>query len=188
MDNIHVRLHLQAVAAQPSVNFVAAMIRRKGGESVVPAPAAFRRVGKLSKGRCVPTQCFQRLLSFRRAAVHGGVIITVINRDQVMPVLCDELQRLLVAFLWRLIKKVVHFPFQEDLRNAVSFRADNGRPFPGPDQRVKEGVRPQYRLFIGLNAVNRRHCPWYMEAKHTGVTEGITDRSGMASWVRSMTS
>ena len=84
MNYIHVFLHIKSVASHASVYLMAAVIRTEAQQSFMPAPFRFYSVVYLLKYGYIRLERNNRLSTLRRPAVHRAVIVTVIERDEIV--------------------------------------------------------------------------------------------------------
>ena len=122
-------------------------------ERIRLAPMPPRDGGQLRKGIRVGAQRAQGLRTLRRVAVHGGVVIPVVDEEQVVLVLPEELLRARVDLVHGVQDVVVHRPVQEDLGERAARGGDDGRAHPCAQGGVKERVHPQDGLGIAADAV-----------------------------------
>ena len=138
------------------VNLVAAVIHGKAHQGMVACPMGLDQLRKHAKGMGVVAQFFQRFRALGSILMHNGIIICVVHGDKIVPIFYNQLAGLGIDLLHRIINVIVHLPFQKNMGHAVTDGGDQGDLFSAANQGIEQGIDPNHRLDIGLNAMNLR--------------------------------
>ena len=153
MDDVHILGHIQAMTAQMTVDFMAAVVRQISSNRTLAGPAFLGGFAQHFKASGIVFQLRQCFRCFRTPTMHQGIVVAIINHHKIVLVLPNDPQGILIAFIRRVANDVVHLPFQENLGNTVSLSGDDDRLQSGSQSCVKNGLHSQNRLYISLNTM-----------------------------------
>ena len=156
MHDMQILIHIQPVAAAAAVDFVAAVVHGEADQRVVLAPVAIDQHAQLGKRMAVGTQLAERLHAFGAEFVHEGIVIGVVHGDEIVLIRHDELRGFGIDLIHTVEDVIIHLALQIDPGHAaISIRHD-GAALAIADERIKDGIDSDDRLFVLADAVHLR--------------------------------